>query len=75
MTIEEKVAHRIRELCKEHGLSVCQLAKRSGMSPTTIYRILKADGTCQTQMHSIFKICRGFGITLREFFASELLNR
>lgn len=74
MTIEEKISHRIKELCREQGLSVRQLAERSGLSPSTVYRILKADGTYRTNVHSVFRICSGLGISAGEFFTSELLN-
>jgi len=51
------------------GLNNGQLAKASGISPSTINNLFSSqyDPTYET----LNKICNGFGITLSQFFASD----
>lgn len=72
MSKEEKVAQRVRELCREHEISAYELAKRSHMSPSTIRSILNGDDGRNTRISSIFKICCGLKISLAEFFDTDL---
>lgn len=73
MRSQDSVALRITQLCKEHHIAINSLAMISGVSPSTIYSMLykksKNPGT-----ESIRRICRGLGISLREFFDCELFE-
>ena len=58
---------RLKELLEQRGWSEYRLAKESGVSQTTIGNIFRrnTDPTVST----LENICRGFGITLSQFFA------
>lgn len=66
---EEYIANRINELCEKQKISKYQLAKRSGLSESSISNLINRhrDPQCMT----ISKICDGFGITLSQFFQVE----
>ncbi len=58
---------RLTQLLEQRGWSEYRLAKESGLSQTTIGNIFRrnTDPTVST----LESICRGFGITLSQFFA------
>ena len=73
MRTKEAVAQRILELCRERNIAVNALANISGVSPSTIYSMLNQKSQNPVVV-SIKKICDGFEITVREFFASPFLD-
>jgi len=58
---------RLRQLLTERGWTEYRLAKESGLSDSTIKNIYKRN--TQPTIDTLEAICRGFGITLSEFFA------
>ncbi len=73
MGTSEIVSCRIEELCKERGLTVNGLANLAGLPPMTVYSLL--NGKSQNPgIVTIKKLCDGFGITLGEFFDTELFD-
>ena len=66
----EAVAHRIRQLCREQGITPNKLSKISGIPQATIKSILLGESKNPGTV-AIKKLCDGFGITLGEFFSTE----
>ena len=64
---------RILELCRSYHLSINGLANRAGMPPSTVVSILNGKSRNPGEL-TIFKICIGFGISMAQFYASELFN-
>ena len=64
---------RILELCRSNHLSINGLANRAGMPPSTVASILNGKSRNPGEL-TIFKICIGFGISMAQFYASELFN-
>lgn len=58
---------RIRFLMKQRGWTAYRLSKNSGLSENTIATILKRNSV--PSINTLERICKGFGITLSEFFA------
>lgn len=58
---------RARELAAERNLSLCQLARKSGISHATIAQTERRGG--QLKIDTIESICKALHITLSEFFA------
>ena len=58
---------RIRELMKERGWSEYRLAIASGLSQSTVANIFNRNTT--PSVVTLESICKGFGITLAQFFA------
>ncbi len=68
------ILQRITDIRKSKGLSIYELANRSGIAKNTIYRWYSKNYT--PTLDSLQIICeKGFGISLVEFFAidTELL--
>lgn len=70
---KESVAKRILDLCAQRDMAVNGLANLSGVSSSTIYSILN-EKSQNPGVVSLKKICDGLGISLREFFDSDLFD-
>ncbi len=63
------VIQRIKDLCNERNYSYYELAKRSDIPYSTLNTmILKSNSPT---LPTLVKLCRGFGITLLQFFDTE----
>ena len=73
MLFKQAVSSRVLELCKEHHYTPNKLAELSTIPPTTLNSMLsnKVDNPSST---NIYKICKIFNISLKEFFDSELFD-
>ena len=71
MTLNEAVAFRINQLCKEKKLSLCDLAERSGISKRTLKEILRASPERKIRFSTILKICSGFDVSVYYFFDTK----
>lgn len=73
MLFKQTVSSRILELCKNHNYTPNKLAELSTIPPTTLNSMLsnKVDNPSST---NIYKICKIFNITLKEFFDSDFFN-
>lgn len=60
---------RIKELMDERGWTIYELAKRSGLSQTTISNMWKRN--TEPTIPSLRAICDGFGLSLAQFFAEN----
>ena len=73
MNIVEAVKERILELCREHDISVNKLSSMSGVTQSTVNNIVSGRNNSAT-VSTIKKLCDGLGITIEEFFNSELFR-
>ena len=73
MDIGEAVKERILELCREKNLSVNKLSNMSGVTQSTVNNIVSGRNH-STTISTIKKLCDGMGITIEEFFNSELFH-
>ncbi len=60
---------RVYALAREHGLSLYQLSRKSGVSYSTIRTTEKRGG--QLKVDTIERICAALGISLSIFFAES----
>ena len=72
MNIGEAVKERIVELCRERDISINKLCNMSGVTQSTVNNIVSGRNNSAT-ISTIKKLCDGLGITIQEFFASNLL--
>lgn len=64
---------KLRQLTDERGWTEYRLAKECGLSESTIANIFRRNTT--PSVSTLEAICRGFGITLSQFFAEgEMLE-
>lgn len=73
MTIGEAVRDRIIELCNERDISTNKLCSISGVTQSTVNNIVSGRNRSAT-ISTIKKLCDGLGITIQEFFHSELFD-
>ena len=73
MNTKQAVAKRIVELCNDRDIAINALANLSGVSPSTIYSMLN-EKSQNPGVVSLKKLCDGLGITIEEFFNSELFR-
>ena len=69
MDVQEAVANRIRELCRERGITPNRISKISGLPQATLKSILLGESRNPGTV-AIKTLCDGFGITLGEFFST-----
>lgn len=70
MGIYDIVVKRIRELCKERGITPNGLSYISGVSQSTVKSILCGESQ-NPGIVTLKKLCDGFGITITEFFDTD----
>ena len=73
MRIGEAVRQRIEELCQQQNLTVNKLSNISGVTQSTVNNIVSGRNRSAT-ISTIKKLCDGFGITIQEFFESDLFS-
>ena len=71
MTIGEAVRLRIIQLCQERDITVNKLSAISGITQSTVNNIVSGRNNSAT-VSTIKKLCDGLGITIDEFFHSDL---
>ena len=73
MNIGEAVKERILQLCREYDISVNKLSNMSGVTQSTVNNIVSGRNNSAT-VSTIKKLCDGLGITIEDFFDSELFR-
>lgn len=71
MTVGEAVRQRIIQLCQERDISINKLSSISGVTQSTVNNIVSGRNN-STTVSTIKKLCDGLGITIDEFFHSDL---
>ncbi len=69
MDTQETVALRIRQLCKERGLTPNGISNLAAVPQGTVKSILNGESK-NPGILTIKKLCDGFEITLGEFFST-----
>ena len=67
----EAVRERILQLCQERNISINKLSAISGVTQSTVNNIVSGRNNSAT-VSTIKKLCDGLGITIDEFFHTEL---
>ena len=73
MNIGEAVRERILELCRERDISINRLSSMSGVTQSAVNNIVSGRNR-STTISTIKKLCDGLGITIEEFFHSDLFR-
>ena len=71
MDLRESIRERILQLCAERGITVNRLCLMCGITQSTVNNIVSGRNNSAT-ISTIKKLCDGLGITIQEFFASNL---
>lgn len=73
MTIGQAVTARILNLCRERNISINKLCTMSGVTQSTVNNIISGRNHSVT-VSTIQKLCEGLGITIEDFFHSEIFR-
>ncbi len=73
MNIGNAVRYRILQLCEEGNMSINGLCRISGVTQSTVNNIVNGRNKSATVL-TIKKLCDGLGITIQQFFESELFD-
>ena len=73
MNVGEAVKERILELCQQRNISINKLSSMSGVTQSTVNNIVSGRNH-STTVSTIKKLCDGLGITMEDFFHSELFR-
>ncbi len=73
MNIGEAVRERIIELCRENDISINKLCTISGVTQSTVNNIVSGRNNSAT-VSTIKKLCDGLGISIEDFFHSDLFR-
>ena len=71
MTVGEAVRQRIIQLCQERNISINKLSGISGVTQSTVNNIVSGRNNSAT-VSTIKKLCDGLGISIDDFFHSDL---
>ena len=73
MLVEVLTRERILQLCEENGLTINKLCTTSGVTQSTVNNLMSGRNHSVT-VATIHKLCDGLGITVEDFFCSELFR-
>ena len=74
MTICEATSYRITELCKQKNLSGYSVTYKAGMPASTFKSILNGKSK-NPGIVNINKIADGLGVSIREFYNSDVFDK
>ena len=74
MTICEATSFRIAELCREKNLSGYSVSYKAGM-PASTYKSIVSGKSRNPGIVNINKIADALGVTIREFYDSEIFDK
>lgn len=75
MQLQQAISRRIMELVRENGITLNQLAERSGLSASSITRTVKTNSNVSnTTTGTVLKMCSGLGIPFKAFWESPLFD-
>ena len=60
---------RVKEICREKGLTVAIIAKRMGIMPPALSRIINGSNTTTDTLN---KIANALGVTIQELFEKPI---
>ena len=69
MYIEKYVAENISSLCEKRNISKYRLSQMSGISQSSLGRIMKQESL--PSLVTLEKICEALGVSLSQFFREE----
>ncbi len=73
MLFREAISKRIIELCEKNNVSPNRLAELSTIPPSTLRATLN-NNVLNPSATNIYKICKTFKISIKDFFDSDLFN-
>lgn len=73
MNVKDATVIRFKEICRQRGIAINELAVLSGVTPSTAYSMLDSSRR-DISLITVKKFCDGLDISLQEFFTSEIFE-
>ncbi len=73
LNVKQATVLRFQEIMEQRNIRPNELANLSGVTPSTVYSMLD-ERRKELSINTIKKLCDGLGITLGEFFSTELFD-
>ncbi len=73
MRIKDAVVARFQQLCRERRIAYNELATLSGVTPSTVYSMIK-ESRRDVSVVTVKKLCDGLDISVQEFFSADLFK-
>ena len=74
MNVKLATVLRFQEIMEQRNIRPNELATISSVTPSTVYSMLD-ERRKELSINTIKKLCDGLGITLGEFFSTELFDK
>jgi len=71
--IKDAIAERFKQLCKQRGISYTQLARLAGVTPSTVYSLLKQERK-DVSVVTVKKLCDGLDLCIIDFYNCDLFR-
>jgi transcriptional regulator with XRE-family HTH domain len=73
MTIKMAISQRILQLCNENDITLNKLSTLAGITQSTLNDVVHGK-TNNPTIKTIYYVCFGLGINLKDFFDSDLFD-
>ena len=71
--VKDAIAERFRQLCKERNISYTELARLSGVTPSTVYSMLQPKRKDVSAV-TVKKLCDGLDLYIADFYDCDLFR-
>lgn len=71
--IKDAVVQRFKMLCQELGISITELARAAGMTPSTVYSMFEPERR-EVQLSTVKKLVDGIGFYKKGFTITDFFN-
>ena len=72
-TIKDAITERFKQLCAERSISYTQLARLAGVTPSTVYSMLKAERRNISAV-TVKILCDGLDLNIIDFYNCDLFR-
>ena len=73
MQVKEAIVLRFQQICRERNIAYNDLARRAGVSPSTVYSMMD-DGRRDLSVITVKKLCDGLDMGLAEFLDAAIFD-
>ena len=71
--IKDAIVKRFKQLCAERSISYTQLARLSGITPSTVYSMMLPERKDVSSV-TVKKLCDGLEISIADFYNCDLFR-
>ena len=71
--MKDAIVERFRKLCLEQGISYTELARRAGVTPSTVYSMMQPERRDVSAI-TVKKLCDGLDLCIADFYNCELFR-